>query len=419
MTSAVRASARSLLVGVLVLALFVASLFVAFTAGDGLPGRSYTYVRAAFTDVGALRRGDDVRRASVRVGQVHEIRATGDHAEVTLRLDGEQDVYRDARAAIWARSGLGKKFVEFAPGTRAGGRLAAADVLSTARTVSPYELDDVLGVLDARTRRAATGTLREVGGGAAGHSEDLAGVLEHAPDLLADLRTVAGAASAEEADLPELLRTADTLAGRFAGRERHLASLVERLDTTQRALTVDGAAPLGETLDRAPGALRSARTALTALRGPLARTGSAMRALQPGARSLGAAAPDLRGTLGEAVRPLRRVPGVARQAEPALDDLTGVVADARPLAPEVARALASARTPLDVLAPYSPEIALWFTYAADAISEGDEAGNWLRIDWVLKPESFTGATGLKDPFSERNPYPAPGQAHRNRSGAGR
>jgi phospholipid/cholesterol/gamma-HCH transport system substrate-binding protein len=418
-TKAVRASARSLLVGTLVLAMFVASLYVAFTAGDGLPGRSYTYVRAAFTDVGALRRGDDVRQASVRVGQVHEIRATDDHAEVTLRLDGEQDVHRDARAAIWARSGLGKKFVEFAPGTRAAGRLGAAEVLPTARTVSPYELDDVLDVLDPRTRRALTGTLREVGGGAAGHSEDLAAVLEQAPDLLADLRTVAGAAAADEAELPELLRTADTFAGRFAGREQQLASLVDRLDTTQRAVTVDGGAPLGETLDRAPGALRSARASLTSLRDPLARTGSAMRALQPGARALGAAAPDLRGTLREAVRPLGRVPGVARKATPALEDLTGVLADARPLAPKVARAVASARTPLEALAPYSPEVALWFTYAADAISEGDEAGNWLRIDWVLKPESFTGATGLKDPFSKRNPYPAPGEAHRNRAGAGR
>jgi phospholipid/cholesterol/gamma-HCH transport system substrate-binding protein len=418
-TSAVRTSTRSLLVGALVLAVFVASLYVAFTAGNGLPGRSYTYVRAAFTDVGALRSGDDVRRASVRVGQVHEIRATGDHAEVTLRLDGEQDVYRDARAAVWARSGLGKKFVELAPGTRAAGRLGDADVLPTERTISPYELDDVLGVLDAPTRRAATGTLREVGGGVAGHSEDLAAALDKAPHLLADLRTVAGAAAAEDAELPELLRTADALAGRFAGREQHLASLVDRLDTTERALTVDGGVPLGETLDRAPAALRSARTSLTSLRDPLARTGSAMRTLQPGARALGAAAPDLRGTLREAVRPLGRVPGVARKAEPALEHLTGVLADARPLAPKVARAVASARTPLDVLAPYSPEVALWFTYAADAISEGDEAGNWLRIDWVLKPESFTGATGLKDPFSKRNPYPAPGEAHRNRSGAGR
>jgi len=37
-------------------------------------------------------------------------------------------------------------------------------------------------------------------------------------------------------------------------------------------------------------------------------------------------------------------------------------------------------TPAEVHAPYSPEIAVLFTYFADALKDGDAAGRWLRVD---------------------------------------
>jgi phospholipid/cholesterol/gamma-HCH transport system substrate-binding protein len=81
------------------------------------------------------------------------------------------------------------------------------------------------------------------------------------------------------------------------------------------------------------------------------------------------------------------------------------------LAPEFATALTRARTPLEVLAPYAPEVALWFNHTAEALSYGGENAHYLRIAPLLAPESVSGTALVDgDPTVHRNPYPAPGQA---------
>ncbi|MHA6792306.1 MlaD family protein [Pseudonocardia bannensis] len=412
------AEARSMLVGAVVLAVFGACLYVAIFAFKGLPGQSYTYAKVAFGEVGALLPGDDVRINSLRAGQVHGIELVDGAAVVEVQLDGDRPLYRDARAAIQARSGLGQKFLELNPGTEGAGPLGSA-VLPAAQTVDSNELDDLLDVFDGPTRDAAASTLREVGGGLTGRSEDLADALTAAPHLLHDLGEISTAASSDQTDLVGLMRSGERLAARFSGKEQHIAQLVDQLDSTLRAVAVDGGVPLQDTLRAAPGTLTEARRAFEALEAPLADTQSAMAALQPGAAALGEATPDLRGVLREGVDPLQQVPGVAEAAEPAVRDLTQTVADARPLAPEFATTLGRARTPLEALAPYSPEIGLWFTYTAQALSYGDESGHYLRIAPLLAPETVSGSALVDDPTVHRNPYPAPGEAQTEKTGVPR
>lgn len=409
---------RSMLVGSVVLALFGASLYVANVAFKGLPGQSYTYAKMAFDEVGALMPGDDVRINSLRAGQVRSIELVDDAAVVEVQLDSGQRVYRDARAAVRARSALGQKFVEVDPGSPTAGPLGA-DVIPVAQTLDSNELDDLLDVFDEPTRNAAAGTLREVGGGLTGRSEDLADAVAAAPELLRDLGEVSAAAAADETDLVGLMRSGERLAGRFSGREQHISQLIDQLDTTLRAVAVDGGVPLADTLRATPDTLTAARRAFDALEAPLATTKSAMTGLQPGAAALGAATPDLHGVLREAVAPLEKVPGVAEDAEPAVRDLTQTAADARPLAPKFATMLARARTPLEVLAPYSPEIGLWFTYTAEALSNGDQSGHYLRIAPLLAPETISGSVLVEDPTVHRNPYPAPGEAQTEKAGGDR
>jgi phospholipid/cholesterol/gamma-HCH transport system substrate-binding protein len=404
----------ALMVGSLILAAFVGALYLALTAGSGLPGKNVTAVKAQFTDVGGLRVGDDVREASSRIGQVRSIRLDGNRPVVTLQLDGSRNIYKNARAAVWARSALGQNFVELSRGTSTAGRMARGDVISSKRTVPPAQLDQLLSVLDAPTRKSAAGLIRETGGGVAGHSEDLSVALGHAPELLDDLGTVSSAASSKSADLPAMLRATDTLATRFAGREATVTSLVKQLDSTLEAVAVDHAKPLRTVLAEAPPTLSKTREALVELHQPLADLESGMTTLRPGAHALGESTEDLRGTLGEAVEPLDKVGGVAKQAQPAVADLTDLFADARPLAPRVGEALGSARVPAGVLAPYSPEISRFFTYWSDANRYSDKSGHYLRIGLVLRPESVDGIDGVPDPLVHRNAYPGPGQASRDR-----
>ncbi|MBB2506516.1 MCE family protein, partial [Amycolatopsis echigonensis] len=90
MASTVGRKRRSLFIGFVVLALFVASVGIAITASDGLPGKPTTVVKAAFGDVGALRSGDDIRIGGVRVGQVGDINLVDNQAVVELKFDGDK-----------------------------------------------------------------------------------------------------------------------------------------------------------------------------------------------------------------------------------------------------------------------------------------------------------------------------------------
>lgn len=406
----------SMMIGLVMAAMGVAAVAFAYNAVNGNPLAERRTVLAEFEDVSGLLPGDDVRIASSRVGYVEDIRSEERQSVVVLKIDDPTiPIYRNASAApaasLSARSALGQKFVDLATGTPSAGELGPGEVIPLSDTRSAQELTDLLDVFDEPTRRGAATVLRELGGGMGGRSQDLNDLLQAAPGMLPDLGTVSRSLTVNDgADLTGLMESAKTLASRFDGREQEIANLTRQLGTTLDAVAVDGGAPLGQTLERAPDTLRAARGALDALSGPLADTEVAMSTLRPGGEALGMATADLRGVLREGVPPLDKVPGVSGSAEPAVEHLTEVMADARPLTPRVVDALDRAATPLGVLGPYSGEISGWFTNATDMLSHGDDAGHWGRFLLLPRSESLSGTVPVEDPTVSRNSYPAPGQA---------
>lgn len=412
---------RAMVFGGAVLAMFVVVLWLAITAGGGIPGRGSTTVRAAFEDVGSLAVGDDVRIGNVRAGRVSEIALEQGRPVVTLAFDEEREIYRNAsanNASINARSSLGQKYVDFNPGDPRAGEMDLSQVIPATKTRRANDIADLLEVLDKPTRDALRTTLRELGGGAAGHQEDLADAAAALPGGLKDLGGVSRAFAADNGDgLRTLLAAADDLADSFAGQQQQLAELTENLATTLQSISVDDGQAWADVLDRAPVAMRRARGALESLHQPLADTELAMAQLRPGAKALGHATPDLRGVFREAIRPLQKVPRVAGQAKPSIDRLSGFFKDARPLAPQISKAVSRAREPVEYLSPYAPEIPALFTYLGKALGHGDSAvgGNWLRLVPLFHTESLSGASMIPDPLTRRNAYPEPGQAAKDRT----
>lgn len=408
----------SMLIGLTVVVLFVLSVVFAFRAQYGVPGAATTMVRASFDEVGSLRVGDDVRIASARVGSVDTIQYVDGRAVTTLKLDGERPVYRDSSAAtasVGARSALGQKFVDLDPGNEASGELGDDAVIPQRETRGAQEVSDLFNVFDPPTRTALGSTLREVGGGLAGHSQDLRDAFATSPRMLPDLGTVSRSLTPDGGrDLVGLLGSADTLAGRFNGREQEIAALTTSLNSTLDGVAVDGAAPLRDTLQKAPDTLRDAKVALDSLTPALADTRSAVTVVRPGAAALGQATPDVRGVLRDAVPPLGKVPGVSQKAEPAVEQLTGLMTDARPLTPRLVHTLRDAAPLLRDIAPFSPEISQFFTNATSALGDGDAAGHWLRFFPIVAPESVSGVVPVPDPTVARDADPAPGELEQDR-----
>jgi phospholipid/cholesterol/gamma-HCH transport system substrate-binding protein len=392
-------------------------LYVALTAPQGLPFASHTFRKVAVSDVGDLAVGNDVRVAQVRVGRVDDIALQNGTAVVTIQLDDPNSpVYKDGSVAVTARSGLGQQYLDLQPGTPAAGPLGPDDVLPVTRSRGSVQLLDLAKVFDAQTQQAASSALKQLGNGAAGHGQDLHDFLSQSPQILPDLGTVSSSLATNDGqDITGTLQALKSLTGRFDDRQQQISELVGQLDTTLAAVNADGGDPLRRTLDAAPGAMTSVRKALQDLQQPLQTTTSALTQLAPGAQALADATPDLRGVLTEAPQPLGKLPDVADKATPALEDLTPVLTAARPVGAKVAEAVDFAHTPLQVLAPYSPEIAQWFTNASFALSDGDTAGHWLRFTLLPRAESVTGAAGLADPLRTGDAYPAPGQVPNQKS----
>ncbi|OLM16734.1 MULTISPECIES: MlaD family protein [unclassified Pseudonocardia] len=406
-----RTDIRNFLVGVVALAVLVTVAVIGGRANTGgsIPFQTYTFVRAAFDNVGNLDpTKQDVRYRSVPIGEVVDSRYDNGTAVVTLRLKGEWDVHSDATARVLSESALGRKFIDLDLGSPSAGPLGD-QVIAADATEDSLALDDVLNVFDQPTRDGLRSSMVELGGGAFGHGPDLQDAVQAAPALLGDLRAVGGALTAPDADLPGLLDGANTLAGRFAGRQQELENLVRQADVTMQAVSVDGGRPLGDTMKVLPGTLRDAKQALEDLETPLADTRAAVEALPEGADALGRATPDLRGVLTEAPRPLGKVPDVADRAGPAVEDLTGTLADARPLVPQLQTTLGDANVLVSGLSPFSNDIGRFFEQLTDpdGLLSGSYAPGKHYFQIMVAAPPGPGLVSLPDDAYRTDPYPSP------------
>jgi phospholipid/cholesterol/gamma-HCH transport system substrate-binding protein len=403
--------AKKVVVGVvMILALLVVGWIGGIVqTGGALPGKNYTYVTAEFDDVGILKTGKDVKQDGLRVGTVSKIEYVDGLAVVTLRIDGDVEVHRDATAFVGNTSALGKKYVGFDPGTPEAGDLGDEPIAVEA-TRGSTSLEDVLSALDPKTRTALQKAVGALGVGTAGHSEDLNAVLAASPELLTDLETVMEAAGGDRADIASLLISADDLVNRFNGRTGEIEALVKNVDRTVQALGVDDGRPLEETVAGLPSALRTADKALEDLHDPLVDAEVALRDLQPGARALGAATPDLRAFLRDSPDTLDKVPGVADDAVPAVSSLTDTLQDARPLLDPLKSSVDSLAHLLYRFAPYSGDAARFFSQhdLLSGILDGDDSKHYFAAQ--LTGVGLFSVAGLPDPLYRSEFYPCPGTA---------
>lgn len=401
--------ANLFMVGLVALALaaVVAYLGTSVQNGGALPLKPYTYVTAEFDDVGTLKVSQKVAQSGVRVGVVSAIEHEQGRAIVTLRLDGDQKVYRNATMALGNESAVGRKYVLLDAGTPDAGELGDS-IVPVTQTSGGRDLNDVLAVFDKRTREGVRTITQELGGGVLGHGPDLHSTLRASDDLVRGLGVIMRSVNTPRADLGELIVNLDALTSRFAGREGDLRQLLQESQVILGAVATDDGGPLASTVEQLPNTLTQARTDLAEVNPALADVALTFRTLRPAARDLALATPALRGFLRESQQPLNRVPGVVEDAVPAVDELTTMFEDARPVVPLVARLLVSADPLLQTLAPYAPD-------GGRTLSQHDMlSGHFSPTEHYFSAMlAFPGAynVSVTDPFtSDVDPYPGPGNA---------
>jgi phospholipid/cholesterol/gamma-HCH transport system substrate-binding protein len=303
----------------------VAAVIIKAQLGGSVPWADVTKVQAEVAQVPGLNPDsqNSVTIAGVKVGSVTKT-AVSDRgtALVTMELEGDYKVHRDARVVLRPKNALNEMQVELNPGTAKAGLLGDGTI-PLDQTSRPVQADEVLSHLDERSQVALTDLLLESDVALARAPENLPEGLDATSDTLSTLRPV----------VQEL-----------QGRREKIAELVSALSTISTAVGKNDervtrlAAATSGTLSTLAASDDDLRASLRTLPGFTDELRSAMRSTQQLTDQLDPTLDGLHAASGELPRSLKRfrstvgnLDRTVRAARPALDKAVPVVADLRPL----------------------------------------------------------------------------------------
>jgi phospholipid/cholesterol/gamma-HCH transport system substrate-binding protein len=118
----------------------IATALLAVTIGN-ISFNATTKYRAVFTDVVGLNKGDDIRIAGVRVGQVDKIAIYQDKlAMVTFSIDSDQVIDTTTHATMRYRNLVGNRYIALTEGVGGGTRMKKNGIIDKDRTAPALDL---------------------------------------------------------------------------------------------------------------------------------------------------------------------------------------------------------------------------------------------------------------------------------------
>ena len=207
-------------------------LFAVFTVGLTLYlgaqiakvsfGDSYT-LTAEFSDVTGLSKGDDIKLAGVKVGQVSSIEVDDQKAVVRMSVDEDVKVPVDSEAAVRWRNLLGQRVLYLYPGEADEMLDDDAEVVRTRSVVDIGALINELGGVVTAVEPAQLNELMQaVEASLDGNEDRIGALLDSAGSLLETL-------SARDETIGNLLEDFDTVSGALADRDQQIRSMIENL----------------------------------------------------------------------------------------------------------------------------------------------------------------------------------------------
>lgn len=221
-------------------AALVALVVLAALGALWLDDRNHTTIRVHFASAEGLHAKDDVKVLGVKVGTITAIENEGETVQVTLKVDGDQPIPANARAAIVAPSLVSGRFVQLAPAWNGGPRMEDGATVGVERTAVPLNFDDVKEQLtDLATSLAPPG---DKAGGSLATTIDAMdrslrkGNAEHLRTALAELRGAATALSDGGSDLFSTIENLDSFTRNLAVHDAAVRGFTTELDAVSTLL---------------------------------------------------------------------------------------------------------------------------------------------------------------------------------------
>lgn len=189
-------------------------------------------VKAYFSDAIGLTTDNQVRVAGIKVGQVTGIELQGDKVLVTMDIDNNTKIPRDATAQIKLATLLGTKFVNV-DGSGSGPYLSDGDTIPLEHTSVPYEIfqaaNQGTGVLEGLNGPRLNKLLKELTRLVKTSRGEIGNALSGLNELGAGL-------NAKQVDLKQLLSGADQLTKLLSGQGEHINRLIDSSNTVLATL---------------------------------------------------------------------------------------------------------------------------------------------------------------------------------------
>jgi len=287
--------------------------------------------------------GQEVRIAGVTVGRITEADVTDEgFARLTLAIDPDYHVYKDAKLVLRPKTPLNDMYVEMSQGTEGAGEFEDGDVIPVEQTANPVQIDEVLGHLDENTRQAMTSLLGEADVALANAPENLPEGLAATDQTLQTFRPVVEALGKRSDTIASLVSALKVIASAAGEDDERLQRLVSSMATTISTLA-EHDDDLRAALDELPGLtdeLGGATSSVTRLSAQL----------DPTLRNLRKASDDLPVALREIGDVAGSLEDTAVTARPVVRKLRPLLADLRPF-------VNSLQPTLDDVVPVSDRLA--------------------------------------------------------------
>jgi phospholipid/cholesterol/gamma-HCH transport system substrate-binding protein len=249
--------------------------------------------------------GQTVNIAGVEVGDVTEVDLEGSNAVVTMAVQEEYAplIRTDSTMLLRPRTGLQDMTIEIDTG--AGGEpVEEGTTIPLSQTEPNVQPDQILASLDGDTRTYLQLLISGAAEGLGGRGKQLSAGLRRFEPLARDLARLNGELAKRRANIAGAITSFRSLADALARDDTRLSEFVSSQAEVLGAFA-DQEAALRETLQEAPSALRTTRSALESS-DRLARVlGPASRELIPAAQAFAPGQRELQPFLRDTVAPIR------------------------------------------------------------------------------------------------------------------
>jgi phospholipid/cholesterol/gamma-HCH transport system substrate-binding protein len=291
--------------GLIALVVILIGTFLAFT--KDIPFTKPFELRATFENSPPIQKNQAVRIAGVDVGKVSKVEPVGGDSPavvVTMKLEDDAlPIHKDATVKVRPRIFFeGNLFFDIRPGSPSSPELEDGDTIPASQTSAPVQLDQVLGTLQADTRKNLQKLLAGYGGALnnkpqPGEDDDqvdevkgktagqaLNQTLVYSPEALRGAAIVNQSLLGSDLhDLSKLVAGQQKIFAALDTHEGSLKDLITNFNTTMGALAAEQD-NLRETVRLLPGLLEAANPALDELNAAFPSTRAWALEMIPGVR---------------------------------------------------------------------------------------------------------------------------------------